>query len=195
MDANTPLSEEHLPRRRPSLPWKSLIGLLLAALISISIWIISQRIDARQFARYGYPTVFVVSLLGNATIILPAPSLAIVIASGPVLNPFWVGLIAGVGEALGELTGYLAGYSGRAMVENRQRYDQIVAWMHKYGLWVIFVLSIIPNPLFDLAGGNAGALKVHPLRFLLVCWAGKTIKTTLMALGGRFFLGGLMTGA
>jgi membrane protein DedA with SNARE-associated domain len=104
---------------------------------------------------------------------------------GTVLNPFLVGVCAGAGDAVGELTGYLAGYSGRAVIEDTERYRQLLVWTKKYGLWVIFVLSVIPNPLFDLAGIAAGALKIPVLHFVLVCWVGKTIKTTLFALGGQ----------
>jgi uncharacterized membrane protein YdjX (TVP38/TMEM64 family) len=162
------------------------LGLVLALLISASVFVISDRIE--QFGLYGYPGVFVISLLGNATIIFPAPSLAVVSVVGSMLNPFLVGLCAGIGEALGELTGYLAGVSGRAVIENRERYERIVKWTHKYGLWVIFGLSVFPNPLFDLAGIAAGALGIPVARFLLVCWAGKTIKTILFALGGQAVL-------
>jgi uncharacterized membrane protein YdjX (TVP38/TMEM64 family) len=151
---------------------------------------IRDRVE--QFGLYGYPGVFVISLLGNATVILPAPSLAIVSVLGSVLNPYLVGLIAGAGSALGELTGYLAGYSGRAVVQDQARYARITAWMQQNGLWVIFVLSVIPNPLFDLAGIAAGVLKIPVHQFLLACFFGKTIKTTLFALGGRALLDTLL---
>jgi uncharacterized membrane protein YdjX (TVP38/TMEM64 family) len=131
-------------------------------------------------------------LLGNATVILPAPSLAIVSVVGAVLNPYLVGLIAGAGSALGELTGYLAGYSGRAVVQDEKRYAQVSRWMQRHGLWVIFVLSVIPNPLFDLAGIAAGVLRIPVHHFLLACFAGKTVKTTLFALGGNTLLDTLL---
>jgi membrane protein YqaA with SNARE-associated domain len=161
-------------------------ALAIAVLISASVFVISDRVE--QFGRYGYPGVFLVSMLGNATIILPAPSLAVVSVMGSVLNPYLVGLCAGAGEALGELTGYLAGYSGRAVIEDQKNYERIVRWSQKHGLWVVLMLSIFPNPLFDLAGIAAGALKVPLRQFLLVCWIGKTIKTILFALGGRALL-------
>jgi membrane protein YqaA with SNARE-associated domain len=164
------------------------LALAFALVISISVFAIGNRIDPEQFQRYGYPGVFLISLLGNATIILPAPSLAVVSMTGAFLNPFLVGLVAGFGESLGELTGYLAGYSGQAVIENREKYDRIVTWTQSYGLWVIFILSVIPNPLFDLAGIAAGALRVPLYKFLIVCWVGKTIKTTLFALGGKAVL-------
>jgi uncharacterized membrane protein YdjX (TVP38/TMEM64 family) len=64
----------------------------------------------------------------------------------------------------------------------------MVAWTRRYGLWVILVLSIVPNPLFDLAGIAAGALRVPVRHFLLVCWVGKTVKTTAFAFAGQSLL-------
>jgi membrane protein DedA with SNARE-associated domain len=166
--------------------WRPLLGLGIAAAISVGVILISNRVE--QFGLYGYPGVFAISLLGNATVILPAPSLAVVSVMGTVLNPFLVGLAAGAGAAIGELTGYLAGWSGQAVIGNRERYEQMLGWTGKYGLWVVFVLSVIPNPLFDLAGIAAGAVRIPVLQFLLVCWLGKTVKTTLFALGGSALL-------
>ena len=163
--------------------WRPLLGVVFALGISFVVLVMLRR--AEQFRVYGYPGIFLISLLSSATIIIPAPSLALVPVVGSVLNPFWVGLCAGAGEALGELSGYAAGYSGRAVIEKRDQYERMVAWTQRYGLWVILVLSIIPNPFFDLAGVAAGALRIPLLRFLLTCWVGKTIKTTLVALGGK----------
>jgi membrane protein YqaA with SNARE-associated domain len=170
--------------------WKRLIRplttLLFAIIVSVSVFLISDRVST--FGRYGYPGVFVLSLLSSATIVLPAPSLAVVSVVGAVLNPVGVGLAAGAGEALGELTGYAAGHSGRAIIADQVRYQRMVAWTRRYGLWVILVLSIVPNPLFDLAGIAAGALRVPVWHFLLVCWVGKTIKTTAFAFAGQSLL-------
>ncbi len=157
---------------------------VLLIVLAVTGLIVYFRDRLQQFAAYGYPGVFLVSLAGNATVVLPAPSLAVVFAMGAVLKPVLVGLAAGVGEALGELTGYLAGFSGRALVENRARYEQITAWMRRNGALTVFVLSFIPNPFFDIAGMAAGALKYPVWKFLLCCWAGKTMKTTLIALAG-----------
>jgi uncharacterized membrane protein YdjX (TVP38/TMEM64 family) len=64
--------------------------------------------------------------------------------------------------------------------------------MRRFGLWVILALSVIPNPLFDLAGIAAGALKIPLYQFLLVCWLGKTVKTTAFALGGGALLASVL---
>ncbi|RLC56122.1 MAG: hypothetical protein DRI80_16710 [Chloroflexota bacterium] len=160
------------------------VALVLVVAITVTVVHLADKIQ--RFQAYGYPGVFAISLLGNATVILPAPSLAVVFAMGGVLHPLLVGLCAGPGEALGELTGYLAGYSGRAVIENREMYEHLANWMRRHGGWTVFILSVVPNPLFDLAGIAAGALRYPLRRFLLFCWMGKTIKTTTFAYAGAY---------
>ena len=97
----------------------------------------------------------------------------------------WVGLIAGLGEALGEFSGYAAGYGGRIVFENRPEYERIHRWMERHGMLSMFLLSIFPNPLFDLAGVAAGAVRMPIRRFFLAVLSGKVIKDTyLAAIGG-----------
>lgn len=157
---------------------------VLLAVLGISVTIIALRDRFADWGDLGYPGIFLVSLLGNATIILPAPSLALVFAMGSALPPILVGLSAGAGEALGELTGYAAGFGGRPVIENLSLYERLAAWMQRAGGITIFVLSAFPNPFFDLAGIAAGTLRYPLWRFLLLCWLGKTVKTTLVAWAG-----------
>ena len=165
-----------------------LLALLLVIAVTVAGVLWRDRLG--RFVGYGYPGIFLISLVANATVIFPAPSLALVFALGGVLNPILVGLAAGLGEALGELTGYLVGYSGRAVIENREIYDRLHGWMRRYGLATIFFLSVFPNLFFDWAGIAAGVLRFPVGYFLLTCWLGKTLKTTAFALAGAhsFFL-------
>jgi len=177
-DAPRPASRRELLLR--------LLAITVVIIITLIVWRVADRLE--QFKLWGYPGIFVVSFLGNATVILPAPSLALVFAMGGILNPLLVGLVAGPAEALGELTGYLAGYSGQAVVENHRVYERLSRWMQRNGALTVFVLSVIPNPFFDLAGIAAGVLRYRPSRFLLFCWLGKTIKTTAFAFAGAYSL-------
>jgi uncharacterized membrane protein YdjX (TVP38/TMEM64 family) len=173
-------------------PKKSGIGvvilriLALAAVIGITVYIYSIRDHMDKFATYGYQGIFLVMLMANATVIIPAPGVAIVFAMGNVLNPFWVALAAGTGGAIGELSGYLAGFSGQAIVENTKTYDRVAPWVQKYGVWAILVLSAIPNPFFDLAGIAAGVAKIPVWKFLLFCWIGQLIKMAMFAYAGAY---------
>jgi uncharacterized membrane protein YdjX (TVP38/TMEM64 family) len=161
-----------------------------ASSIAITAGIIVLRDQLLRLGGLGYLGVFLVAVLGNATVILPVPSLAITFGGGTFLNPLLVGLVAGVGEPLGELTGYMAGYGGSAIIEDRRRFEQLKGWMERRGFLTLFVLSAIPNPLFDLAGITAGMLHFPVRNFLLACWLGKTFKALIVAFLGRYF-GGL----
>lgn len=158
--------------------------LVVAVVICISIAIFVLRDKLAELEAVGYPSIFLVSLLGNATVVLPAPSLLLVFAMGSAFPPLLVGLVAGAGEALGELTGYGLGFGGQAVIENQKVYGRMVAWMQRRGGITVFLLSAIPNPFFDLAGIAAGMLRYPLRRFLLFCWLGKTLKTTMVAWAG-----------
>ncbi|MDI7277619.1 MAG: VTT domain-containing protein [Anaerolineae bacterium] len=155
--------------------------LALVVALGITVAIILLRDELARFAAYGYIGIFVVSVVGNATVLLPVPSLLAVFAGGTAFNPLLTGLVAGVAEPLGELTGYLAGFGGSAIIENQARYEQMRHWMRRHGFATIVVLSAIPNPIFDLAGITAGALHMPVWRFLLACWLGKTAKALAIA--------------
>jgi membrane protein DedA with SNARE-associated domain len=152
------------------------------------VYVFSIRDRVEEFAAFGYPGIFLIALLANATIFIPAPGVAIVYAMGAVFNPLLVGLSAGTGGAIGELSGYLAGFSGQAVVENTNVYDRIKPWVDKYGGWTILVLAAIPNPFFDVAGVAAGIAKMPMRAFLFFIWIGQLIKMTLFALAGRYSL-------
>ncbi len=154
---------------------------IVVLVLAISLGILLLRDQVAQIGAVGYAGIFLVSLVGNATVILPAPSLALVFAMGSALSPLLVGLAAGSGEALGELTGYGLGFGGQALIENRRVYDYLAAWMERRGDITIFALSAIPNPFFDLAGIAAGASRYPLWRFLFICWLGKVLKTTVVA--------------
>ena len=162
--------------------------LALFAVIAITVYIYSVRDRAEEFASYGYPGVFLVALMANATVFLPAPGVAVVFAMGSIFHPLGVALAAGTGGALGELSGYLAGFSGQAVIERTDIYERINPWVQKYGSWAILFLAAIPNPFFDIAGVAAGISKMPMGRFLFACWIGQLIKMAMFAYAGFYSL-------
>ena len=152
--------------------------------IGITVLLYSLRHEIHRFRAYGYPGIFIISLLSSATVFIPIPAVLITSAMGAIFNPFWIAMASGVGAGLGEMTGYLAGYSGQAVIERRGWYERVEMWMKQYGNVIILVLAFIPNPLFDMAGITAGALKLPWYRFLGWCLAGKILKMLVFAYGG-----------
>ena len=160
--------------------------LAIAVVIGITIYIYSIRDRVGEFAVYGYPGIFLIALMANATVFLPAPGVAVVFAMGSIFNPLGVALAAGAGAAIGELTGYLAGFGGQAIVEKGDTYNKISQWTEKYGGWTILVLAAIRNPFFDIAGIAAGIAKMPIWKFLLFCWIGQMIKMAMFAYAGAY---------
>jgi membrane protein YqaA with SNARE-associated domain len=158
--------------------------LALAAVIAITAYVFSIRDQAAELQAYGYPGIFLLSTLSNATVILPAPGIALTYAFGAVFHPLGVALAAGAGAALGELTGYLAGFSGQGVIDDIPMYDRITNWTERFGGWVILVLAFIPNPFFDIAGAAAGALKMRVHVFLFWALIGKILKMLVIAYAG-----------
>jgi len=135
---------------------------------------------------YGYLGAFLLPMLCSATIVVPVPGLMVVFTLGGILNPLFVGLVSGVGGTMGEMTGYLLGYGGRAAIENVSLYQRMEYSMKRWGAVTLFVLALIPNPLFDIAGSVAGALRYPLWKFLLYGGAGRIIKHTFFAFAGSW---------
>ncbi len=159
-----------------------IVALVFVIVLTVAIFVLRDKIP--HLEAYGYPGIFILSIIANATIILPVPGVLITSAMGVVFDPFWVAVAAGAGAGIGELTGYLAGFSGRRVIEKVGWHERVVNWMKKYGDPTILVLAFIPNPAFDLAGISAGVLKLPVWRFLIWCILGKILKMLMFAYGG-----------
>jgi len=172
------------------LEYTLLIGVaLLLTAFAFGFFYFSQ--DISNLKSYGYVGLFLINAIGAASILLPSPAAASVLGGGALLEDFlgvpaflWVGVIAGLGESVGEFSGYAAGYGGRIMVENRPEYQRIHRWMDRHGTTTLFLMSTIPNPLFDIAGLAAGAVQMPLKNFFFAVLAGKVIKDTWMAAAG-----------
>lgn len=161
---------------------------ILLVVIALTVVLLLNRDRLQELQAYGYPGIFLFSILANATILIPVPGVVFTSAMGAVFNPVWVSVAAGAGAAIGELSGYLAGFSGQAVVEDSARYEKVVHWMRKYGDITILGLAFIPNPLFDLAGIVAGILKMPVGKFLFYCVIGKILKMMIFAFAGGWTL-------
>jgi membrane protein YqaA with SNARE-associated domain len=161
-----------------------LSALLFVFILCSLIFVFRNAIGGLE--AYGYLGAFLIPMFCCATIIVPVPGLVIVFTLGAVLDPFLVGLVSGVGGTIGEMSGYLLGYSGRAAIENVSLYQRVEHSMQRWGALPLFILALIPNPLFDVAGAVAGALRFPLWKFLLYSGAGRIIKHTFVAFAGAW---------
>ena len=97
---------------------------VLLTVAMVYLW--DEMRDVKSIASgYGYAGGFLVSILGGITII-PVPSLLVIFTLGGVLDPLYVGLVAGLGEAVGGITVYLTGAGGGAIWSKLQARQQAI---------------------------------------------------------------------
>jgi membrane protein YqaA with SNARE-associated domain len=173
-----------------------LLALLTALFAAYVLAYFVFDVDLERLKDWGYLGIFFIAMAGSATVVLPTPSTVAIFGSSAVLEPvlgipapLLVGLVAGLGDALGEFSGYALGYAGTDVLRQRRAYALFSRWMTAHGMASIFLLSTFPNPLFDVAGAAAGATRMPALRFFLACLGGKIVKDLFLAYGGSFSIG------
>src|SRR5659263_279004 len=123
----------------------SILSLSFAIALSVGIFLMWRFYPERlnNLKHLGYLGAFLISLLFNASIILPAGNFLALAALGALMPlPFLVGIAAGAGAAIGECTGYMAGYSGRKAAEKSRLYLRVEDWMTHWGSLTIFLFSL-----------------------------------------------------
>jgi membrane protein YqaA with SNARE-associated domain len=159
-----------------------LVGLSIGFMYLLGYLMARFNISVEGFATTAYLVVFLVTLASNVGIFVPVYiHVSIMIAAAQYWNPVLIALVASAAGALGETSGYYAGYLGKriAQVENMPGYQRLVGWMNKHGPWGIFLISLQPILPFDIAGLLAGASRMPLWKFILPCWAGRFPKYLL----------------
>jgi len=132
---------------------------------------------------FSYVGIFLASLIANATVLFPIPSHLIVFGSGAFLNPILVGISAGLGAALGELTGYFIGRCTGSVLEKKRKFLRIkqrLGFLSRWMFFIVVVFAATPLPT-DVAGIYCGSVRYSWWKFLLACIIGKTLLFILIA--------------
>jgi membrane protein YqaA with SNARE-associated domain len=139
--------------------------------------------------QFSYFAVFAVSAIGTSTIFIPFPSYFVIIAFavGMGLNPLAVGIIAGLGSTIGEITGYLVGLGSEKVIEEKEKklpkfIKFFINYFKKFGFPIIVITALLPFP-FDIVGIMAGMSDYDIKKFFIATLIGKTIKTLIIAYG------------
>ena len=155
-----------------------IIGLLVLAVVITIILVVYRNTLAKpeNFSSYGPPGLFLFCLASNATVILPVGAVFAVILAPEVfgITPVVASLIGASAAAIGELSGYMAGYGGQAAIKKRGFYHKIEHWMERRGFITIIIFSVFALA-FDAAGLAAGAFRYPVWRFMIACWIGRVI--------------------
>ncbi len=159
----------------------ALISFVVAfVVIGLVLWLT----DSLNPENAGYVGVWFIGLIAAGSIILPIPGPAVVcIAAAPELglNPLYIGLVSASAEALGEMTGYMAGLSGRSFLQRSKYYPRVHSLLVRRGGIILFFGAVVPNPLFDVLGIASGSIGYPIKRFLAIVFVAKAIKSTSIA--------------
>jgi membrane protein DedA with SNARE-associated domain len=192
---------ERVPRRLVRV----LIAVLaLAALAATVAAYLFDWFDEETMRRVGYAGIFLTNFLPHVTLFFPLPGFAatghaMILWGADELNPVLVVIIATIAMTVAEATSYWAGAAGRAIVERRRNAKtggRFQRWMSNAARWTdwlmkragyptLFVLSALPNPLFEFAGITAGATRINFVGFNIAVGLGHLVRVTLLVILGR----------
>ena len=150
-------------------------------------------------ATLGYPVVFLINLIGSASIFIPVPGFAVIFfMPGLGFDPWLLALFGAAGAAVGEITSYAVGLGGRKVAEKRKKgisekvlkkktlIEKAEDWSRKRGMFpVIILFAATPLP-FDILGIVAGVVRYDPRKFLLATFIGKLILFSVISWAGLF---------
>ena len=180
-----------VPSKRKSRKKEYIIGgVALALTLAYCIAVVVYWDYISQAQHYGYFGAFVISILAGATVFVPIPGILVVFTLGSVLNPALVGIVSGLGEAIGSIGVYLSGWGGQKAIQNLNHkfVDRFTDWIRRRGEIAVFLMSAVLNPLFYPFTALAGMLRFGLVKFFFLCWAGKAIKNMAIAYLGYFGL-------
>ncbi len=152
---------------KPRRSWLSylIIVCVIALFVILPISaLVYFREEIQKAQAYGYIGVFIVGVLCGVSII-PAPTQLLIFTFGHVLNPLYVGLVAGLGGAIGGITVYLTGAGVQTIWSKFRNKEQ--AFQHRLGLSDVNYspprsqfwskTEILYNRLVKWVGGKRGA--------------------------------------
>ncbi len=157
-----------------------------AASASFYYWIMDAA------SAFGYSGALAVSFMGNATILVPFPYVVVPFVLGADMghDPWMVGLVSGIGAALGEMTGYFAGYYGRRLLKEEDKINGFREYVQRRPSMtpvIIWFLAATPIP-DDILIVPLGVARYSWWRMFVPLLIGKTIFLTAIAWAGRLGL-------
>lgn len=137
------------------------------------------QIRYHELRSFGLLGVFLLNLIGSATIFFPTPAFLSVGITATQTNPLLVAFIGALGAALGEGTTFLFGFTSIKFfnLEKHKVLKKVKKIIHnKWGGIVILAFAFIPNPFFDGIGILAGLSRYPIKRFLLLTFCGRFLR-------------------
>ena len=142
--------------------------------------------------QYGYLGIFLVSLLGSASIFFPIPYTVVLFTAGSLetFNPILIAFASGLGSAVGEFSGYLLGLGGRKVIseKGKRNVELLLKILGRYGALAIFMFALTPLP-DDLLFIPLGVMRYGFIRAFIPAFLGKLCMSLIIVYSARFTIG------
>ncbi len=127
-----------------------------------------------------------ISIIGAMSIIIPIPYTLFIYLLGAFLDPIPLALAGGLGSAVGEFSGYLIGYYGRAVIskERQRKMDYMLKIFNRYGSITIFFFALTPLP-DDLLFIPLGVMRYSFIKVFIPAFLGKSLMCFILAYSGQ----------
>ena len=146
----------------------------------------------------GYLGAFLISAIGNATILVPFPYIGVAFILGGlrdeltlafVFDPWLIGIVSGIGAMIGEMTGYFIGYGGGKLIDEDQTsaFKSFVDSHPRATPLVVWFLAATPIP-DDVMVIPLGAARYSWWKVALAQLIGKTMFLMAISWSGRIGL-------
>jgi len=173
--------------------------------IALTIFFLYNWEYVSRLEGQGYLGLFLISLLAGSPIPIPTPSMILTFTLGSILSPLWVGVVSGLGNALGYALIYVTGRGGLGIFSNVKASDwgvtrllgkikipRILRSPNQVGMVAVFLLAIYPNPFFTPMVLGLGAARFNFTRFMIACTGGKLVMSLVLSYLGYFGLRSLL---
>jgi len=117
-------------------------------IVLVAIAVTLPHIPKNVWRDMGYLGIFLLSLIGAGSVIIPVPYTVILLAISPAFDPILLAIATGMGAAVGEMVAYGIGYAGRIVMgkKRRRQMDAMLRIFERFGLLSVFVFALTPLP-------------------------------------------------
>ncbi len=188
-----------------------MVGMILISIVgSVFLVLNFQYISALE--NQGLLGLFIISIFAGSPLPIPTPTMILTFTLGSILNPFFVALVAGFGNGIGNALVYLTGRGGFLFFRNLgmssqpkegrpSRISRVIDKLsppklrnmaRRRAMLSVFLFSTYPNPFLMPIIIGMGATRYKFWRFFLAVWAGKTVESLILSFLGYFGLRSLL---
>ena len=188
--------------------WLALIGVT----IIVCVLLIRYWKYLGQFQILIYLGLFFTAILAGSPIPIPTPCMALTFGLGSKFEPVVIGLVAGLGAAIGSMLVYFTARTGRRFLPSLNISDpankiytnwvgkflrkikipRFLKFVNKRGVVGVFLFSIFPNPLLMPILFTMGINRTRAWKVAIACYLGHSVMFLTLAFLGHYGLGSLL---